>query len=44
MLRLVAALPKSAYYPRVYVVAETDALSGRKAMEAEKTYQADVRT
>jgi hypothetical protein len=42
MLRLVGSLPKSIYCPRIYVAAATDALSGQKAMEAEKTYQADV--
>ncbi len=43
MLRLVGALPRETYRPRIYVTATTDALSGRKAMEAEKLYQPDVR-
>ncbi|KAL6754682.1 oligosaccharide biosynthesis protein Alg14 like-domain-containing protein [Haematococcus lacustris] len=39
MLRLVAALDKSTYAPRVYVTATNDTMSGNKAMEAEKAYQ-----
>lgn len=44
MLKLVNSLDKKVYSPRVYVSAETDKLSGKKAFEAEKGYQTDVST
>lgn len=43
MLRLVNSLDKQLYRPRVYVTAETDALSGKKAVEAEKGFNPNVR-
>lgn len=42
MLRLVGALDKAKYSPRVYVAATTDSMSARKAIDAEKSYTADV--
>lgn len=42
MLKLVTSLDKARYSPRVYVVADTDSMSGKKAMELEKGFQPDV--
>jgi len=42
MLRVLAALDKGCYKPRIYVYAHTDEFSASKAQDAEKSYQADV--
>ncbi len=36
MMRLVSALDKEKYHPRLYLVAETDARSAEKALEHER--------
>lgn len=44
MLKLLdsPSLKKERYSPRVYVVAETDSMSGKKAFEKEKLFQGQV--
>jgi hypothetical protein len=42
MLKVVAALDKANYKPRIYVYATTDNFSAKKAVEAEKGYHHDV--
>lgn len=41
MLKLVESLDRARYMPRVYVVADSDTLSGRKAVELERRLAAE---